>query len=82
MTRFSDKVTLITGGGGGLGRASALRFAEEKASVAIADVDLERAQAGAAEIGSKAIAIRADVTSINTVRRWSKRRVTASAGWI
>ncbi|MDE2952758.1 MAG: SDR family NAD(P)-dependent oxidoreductase [Chloroflexota bacterium] len=64
MTRFSGKVTLITGGGGGLGRASALRFAEEKASVAIADVDLERAQAGAAEIGSKAIAIRADVTSI------------------
>ena len=63
MKRFSGKVALITGGGGGMGRASALRFAAEEAQIAIADVDFERAQAVAAEIGTGAIAIRADVTS-------------------
>lgn len=62
MNRFAGKVALVTGGGGALGRASALRFAQESARVAIADVDLERAQAVAAEIGSQAIAVQADVT--------------------
>ena len=62
MNRFAGKVALITGGGGGLGRASALRFAEEGARVVIADLDLERAEAAAAEIGADAIAVQADVT--------------------
>ncbi len=62
MKRFAGKVALITGGGGALGRASALRFAEEGARVVIADVDLERAETVADEIDSAAIAFRADVT--------------------
>ena len=62
MKRFADKVALVTGGGGALGRASALRFADEGARVVIADSDLERAQAVAAEIGSDAIAVQGDVT--------------------
>ncbi len=62
MKRFAGKVALITGGGGALGRASALRFAEEGARVVIADVDLERAEAVADEIDGAAIAFRADVT--------------------
>lgn len=62
MNRFPGKVTLVTGGGGALGRASALRFAAEGARVVITDIDLERAQAVAAEIGSDAIAVQADVT--------------------
>lgn len=62
MKRFAGKVALITGGGGALGRASAMRFAEEGARVVIADLDLERAEAVADEIGGGASAIHADVT--------------------
>ena len=63
MNRFDGKVALITGGGGALGRASALRFVEEGARVVIADIDLERARAVAAEIGADASAVQADVTN-------------------
>ena len=62
MNRFTGKVALITGGGGAMGRASALRFAEEGARVAVVDLDGERAAAVATEIGSDAIAVQADVT--------------------
>lgn len=62
MNRFRGKVILVTGGAGALGRASALRFVEEGARVVIADIDPERADAVAAEIGSDAIAAQADVT--------------------
>ena len=41
MNRFENKVVLITGSGGGLGKASALRFVAEGARVVIADIDLE-----------------------------------------
>ena len=38
--RLADKVCLITGGGSGIGRASAVMFAAEGASVAVADIDI------------------------------------------
>ncbi|MGH7279484.1 MAG: SDR family NAD(P)-dependent oxidoreductase, partial [Candidatus Rokuibacteriota bacterium] len=36
--RFTDKVVLVTGAGGGIGRAAAVRFAAEGARLALVDV--------------------------------------------
>jgi len=47
---LKDKIAIITGAGRGLGRAFALRFAEEGAKLLLPDISLERAQTTAKEI--------------------------------
>jgi meso-butanediol dehydrogenase / (S,S)-butanediol dehydrogenase / diacetyl reductase len=61
MYALSGRVGLVTGGGGGIGRAIARRLARDEMAVAILDRDGDAAQAAAAEIGGLALA--ADVTS-------------------
>jgi NAD(P)-dependent dehydrogenase (short-subunit alcohol dehydrogenase family) len=64
MSEFEGKVTLITGGGGSIGRATALLFAQAGADIAVVDLDGDRARQVAAEIealGRRALAIQADV---------------------
>ncbi|WP_336951304.1 SDR family oxidoreductase [Sphingobium aromaticivastans] len=60
---FSGKAILVTGGASGIGRAAAIRFAQEGGRVCVADLNLAGAQAVAAEIGGDAFALRTDVSS-------------------
>ncbi len=62
MKRLEGKSALVTGAARGIGRTFAQAYINEGATVAIADVDLERAQATAAELGDSAYAVKMDVT--------------------
>jgi 3-oxoacyl-[acyl-carrier protein] reductase len=63
--RLAGQVALITGGGAGIGRAIALRFAEEGARVVVNDLNGEAAEKVAAEVGGTAFP--ADVSSSEAV---------------
>lgn len=59
---LAGKVALVTGGGSGIGRAIAQRLGAEGARVAVADLDVEGAQATVAPLAERGVAVRADVT--------------------
>jgi NAD(P)-dependent dehydrogenase (short-subunit alcohol dehydrogenase family) len=63
--RLADKIAVITGGGSGIGRACALRFAHEGAQICVADLDQAAAAETARQVeaaGAKAVAVRTDTT--------------------
>ena len=66
--QFKDHTFLITGGGSGLGGATARLFAEQGANVVLADVNAEAITALAGEIGPRAASYRTDVTDESSMQ--------------
>jgi glucose 1-dehydrogenase len=63
--RIEGKIALITGGGSGIGRACAARFAQEGANVCVADLDPKGAAETVRQVeaaGRKAVAVQIDTT--------------------
>ncbi|AWB91463.1 bifunctional aldolase/short-chain dehydrogenase [Aeromicrobium chenweiae] len=67
---LATRIALVTGAASGIGKAIAKKLASQGAVVAIADLDLEKAQAAAAEIGGTdvAIGVQADVSDEDAVQ--------------
>ncbi|WP_345762989.1 bifunctional aldolase/short-chain dehydrogenase [Diaminobutyricibacter sp. McL0608] len=68
---LQGRVALVTGAASGIGKAIATRLAAEGACVVIADLDLEKAQAAAAELGNTdvAVGVVANVTDESAVQQ-------------
>src|ERR671922_622489 len=68
---YAGKVVFVTGGGNGIGRAAALAFARQGASVVVADVSEQGNQETTRmieEAGGRALAVRCDVTRAEDVK--------------
>lgn len=88
--RLNKKVAIITGGGSGLGEAIALKFAAQGAQVVILDINQEKANSVAKQIGKSAIAFSCDVSSYEQVDEAVKKSISLfgkidvvvnNAGW-
>ncbi|WP_285113716.1 bifunctional aldolase/short-chain dehydrogenase [Leifsonia sp. fls2-241-R2A-40a] len=79
---LAGRIALVTGAASGIGKAIATRLAGEGACVVIADLDLAKAQAAAAEIGNAdvAIGVAADVTDEKAVEASIRDALLAFGG--
>jgi NAD(P)-dependent dehydrogenase (short-subunit alcohol dehydrogenase family) len=83
MNSLAHKVALITGGASGIGRATAILFAQEGAAVAIADINDQLGGSAVAEIesqGGEAIFIPCDVTRAGDCRIAVEKTIAAFGG--
>jgi NAD(P)-dependent dehydrogenase (short-subunit alcohol dehydrogenase family) len=70
---LDGKVAVVTGGGSGIGRGTALALAEAGMHVVVADLDEAAAIAVAGELGGRAIAVAADVADRQSVEALAER---------
>ncbi|MFJ2470338.1 bifunctional aldolase/short-chain dehydrogenase [Glutamicibacter sp. NPDC087583] len=78
----AGRIALVTGAASGIGKAVAQRLATEGACVVIADLDLDKAQAAAAELGTAdvAVGVAANVADAHAVQRAIDEAVLAFGG--
>lgn len=78
MNGLKDRIAVVTGGADGIGRATAMRFAQEGAVVVIWDMNEEKGKQTAAEInaaGGKALFLKVNTSNFAEVEAASKKVV-------
>src|SRR5213594_4354286 len=76
--RLDGRVAIVTGAGRGIGRATAVRFAQEGAAVVVNDIDVEPAKEAAAAVeavGGRALVSTDDTTELGAARALVARTV-------
>ncbi len=83
MSRYSEKVVIVTGAGSGIGRATSIRFASEGASVVTVDLDqglIEETNHLISEMGGKVHGVVADVGVSSEVKNYIETGANAFGG--
>jgi 3alpha(or 20beta)-hydroxysteroid dehydrogenase len=83
MSRFRDKIVIVTGAAGDIGRAAAVRFASEGAAIVAVDLaeeDLAKTVATVEAAGGRALPVRADVTKSADVAAYVQRAIDTFGG--
>ncbi|WP_394121431.1 SDR family NAD(P)-dependent oxidoreductase [Planococcus donghaensis] len=75
MGRLQDKVAVITGGAGGIGKVTAKRFLDEGASVVLVDLFEDALAEAKKELGDNVLTVQADVTKEEDVQKYVDQTV-------
>ncbi|MFB7140819.1 SDR family NAD(P)-dependent oxidoreductase [Gottfriedia sp. NPDC056225] len=81
--RLKEKIAIITGGGSGIGRATAIRFAKEGAKIVIADLNEktgEEALGLIKELGTEAIFVKTNVADSKSIQNLISKTVNRFGG--